>query len=846
MKKEFKWIWYALWLIIALVGGGGTLFSWMPRTAGMFYGGCAMLIVAFILGLTLLLVTREKSWKQAFKTGFIGGAVYTVILALIVFLCDNIIFVNTVTKYEPVHSSLIVVVLNFWLMIALCVLVPKKYDAKLTWLKRAMAAVLCIVALVLSGMPQNFWWSVYEGDVAIKNWEPTDANFEKHTLNSEQVAFDEGEFVLGEYDIVVSPEGEIKTLAEAKEYLKSLKGVTDKTVTVWFKEGTYLMEEALAFDTSDLTNVVYRAMPNETVVFSGSQAISNWSEGEINGVKALVADADVTENYFHSLFKDGERLQVSTWPKEGHFKVADARVEDTFNQDSDGWKVYGAFYANTDEIKDFANLEDVYVRVSHKWVDDMMPLHSVDTATGRIETSRGSARDIVAGDAFVYENVRETLSEPGEWYLDRSEGKLYYIPKEGEDAANTVVYAPVTAQLLSFDGAEDIQFQGITFTETDWEFYDGAGPGYGNTEQPLYQNMKYQPNAYQANLGAPSTITVKNSSGINFVDCEMTNISFTGIHYAENTADSKVEACLFDHVGGSSVVIGIDNMEVVSPKNIQVVDNHVRYYGRVFNQSVGVHLIFGNDCVIANNEVHDGYYSGMSIGWKWSYEEQPVSNIQVKDNLIYNIGVDSLLSDMGGIYTLGVQPGTVLSGNVIYNVKCYDYGACGIYMDAGSSEMIIENNIITDCATVCFTTSYGQNNVVRNNIFAYGNRWGSRIDKADDQEGECSILFENNIVVTNGAAVLPETNPQEWCKEQNNIFHDYTRDSFYCGESMRFWLRTSVEDMKANGYFLNDVLADPLFTDASNRDFTLTEESPAWELGFKEITSKAGTHYSFE
>ena len=70
--------------------------------------------------------------------------------------------------------------------------------------------------------------------------------------------------------------------------------------------------------------------------------------------------------------------------------------------------------------------------------------------------------------------------------------------------------------------------------------------------------------------------------------------------------------------------------------------------------------------------------------------------------------------------------------------------------------------------------------------------------------------------------------------------------SIYCGESMRFWLRADVDAMKTNGYFLNDLLADPLFADAKNRDFTLTNESPAWELGFKEMTSKAGTHYSFE
>ena len=295
MKKQIKWIWYALWLIIALVGGGGTLFSWMPRTDAMFFGGCAMLIAASFAGVTLFLATCGKAWKQAVIRGVIGAAVYTVVIALIVSLCDKVIFANSVSAYQPVHSSLIVVLLNFTLVIALCIFLPKKYDAKLLWLKRGIALALSVVALVLSGMPQNFWWSVYEGDIAIKAWQPTDADFSVHTLKGEQTIFDEGEFVLGIYDLVVSPEGKdtnagtfeapLKTLQGAKEKLKDLKGKTAETVTVWFKEGTYLIEEEVFFDASDLTNVVYRSMPGEEVVFTGSVAISDWTEGQINGVR---------------------------------------------------------------------------------------------------------------------------------------------------------------------------------------------------------------------------------------------------------------------------------------------------------------------------------------------------------------------------------------------------------------------------------------------------------------------------------------------------------------------------------------------------------------------------------
>ena len=64
MKKKFNWIWYAVWLLIVLVGGGGTLFSWMARTDQMFYPGCAMLIASAIIGPMLILLAKGRPFKR--------------------------------------------------------------------------------------------------------------------------------------------------------------------------------------------------------------------------------------------------------------------------------------------------------------------------------------------------------------------------------------------------------------------------------------------------------------------------------------------------------------------------------------------------------------------------------------------------------------------------------------------------------------------------------------------------------------------------------------------------------------------------------------------------------------
>ena len=835
MKKRVNWIWYAVWGLICLAGGGATLFSWMPRTPAMFYSGIGMMTVAAGIFWLLFSLTRgrEKRWLQA----VLGGAVYLAVIGAVTLLCDHVLFPG-----KHVYASLAVVLLNCNFYLVLTALMRPKGHVLL----RVVAVTLTLAGLALGALPQNYWWGAERADLIIDNWKPAAADFGAFTVQ-EKKNFDEGAFVWGENDLMVSPDGDDSNPGTQEAPLATLAAAKEKAVegaTVWFWAGTYLLEESVIFDENDAENVTYRSVPGEEVIFTGAVAIDAWENGTINGAKALVADVDTANWYFRSLFMDGQRLQVSTWPKEGTFQVADALDADKL-ADSYEWGAHGAFYANTDEIQDFANPEDVYIRMSHWWLDQLMPISSVDPATGRIEVSRGSSRTIQKGDPFVYENVREALTEPGCWYLDRGEGKLYYIPRAGETAENTVVYAPVNDMLLRFDGVSNIRIQGIRFENTDWDFFDGEGPGY-NTEHPLYQNMKYATGAYQANLGCPDVISVENSAGVSFVDCTMENISFNCIQFGVNTRDCMVEACSFRNIGGSAVVIRGENALPSATGDITVTGCLVSGYGQVFNQSVGIHLTYGDHCTIAGNEIKDGNYSGISAGWSWGYDPQANSHNVIANNLIHDIGEDGLLSDLGGIYLLGCQPESVLSGNVIYNIACYDYGASGIYLDAGSSGWMIENNLVAECATQCFTTAYGKDNVVRNNIFAYGRQRGFYVGVASDVSEECALEFYRNIVVTDDAPIMEETVPMDWFVENDNLLWDYRRNTVYCGISTKFWERTGIAGMVKAGHFEDDLVADPLFTGAENYEFVLQENSPAFGLGFRNWDTKAGAPYDFD
>ncbi len=676
---------------------------------------------------------------------------------------------------------------------------------------------------------------------------------------SEKVYFSEGEFVMGKYDLVVSPfgndsnsgteEAPLKTLEGAKEKLKATDIPDSSSVTVWFKAGTYTFDSAVKFDGNDFSGVTYRNIPGEEVIFTGSYDITEWENGTINGIACLTAKVDTENGYFRSLFKGEKRLSNSIWPKEGVFTVKNSKLSDALFPDSDYFKLHAAFYANKGEIMDFANVKDVNVRIMHKWCDDILPLLSADTSDGRVVLRKAAAMSIDDGDNYIYENVKEALSLPGEWYLDKAEGILYYIPQDGETSDNLVLSAPVTQAFIDINGVSDISFQGIKFINTDWDFVTGTLNIWPvDTTNPLYSTLDYLPTHPQAAYEVPSAITIENATDINFSDCVFRGISNTAVMFKGNVSDCAVDACYFDEIGGNAVFINAPFAIPAVTKGINITNCEINEYGRIYNHSIGVLLCHASDCVIADNEIHDGWYTAVSVGWIWGYTENPTNNIQVKDNLIYNIG-NGWLSDMGGIYTLGIQPDTVLSGNVIYNVGCYGgdngYGGWGIYLDEGSSEILVENNLVYDCSSQCFHQHYGKDNMIRNNIFAFGKDGAMRITRNEEHN---SLFWENNILVTDDAVMYKDTVNKDWFIDNNNLYFDYSRKLVFSGSSTRFGDsgRVGIPCMVSRGYYNNAVYADPLFRDAKNRDFTLAENSPALETGFVPFSYNAGTNYIFK
>jgi hypothetical protein len=180
---------------------------------------------------------------------------------------------------------------------------------------------------------------------------------------------------------------------------------------------------------------------------------------------------------------------------------------------------------------------------------------------------------------------------------------------------------------------------------------------------------------------------------------------------------------------------------------------------------------------------------------------------------------------MGGIYTLGLSPGSTLRENRIHDVESFNYGGWGIYPDEGTTGMLIENNVVFRCKSAPFHQHYGKENIVRNNVFAFGR--AAQLMRSREEE-HSSFTMERNIVLWKEGELLGSY----W---SNGHFH-FDNNLYWNGTGKPFQLAgLSLEDWRKKGQDQHSIVADPLFVDPARGDFRLKSGSPAIKLGFTPI-----------
>jgi parallel beta-helix repeat protein len=603
--------------------------------------------------------------------------------------------------------------------------------------------------------------------------------------------------------IVVSPNGPIKTLAEARDAMRLQRRSGKKgSIVITIRAGTYYLPETLVLGPED-SDTIWEAPHGEHPIISGGRIVSGWTKSA-----GVVWTADARGPYFHQLFLDGRRATRARTPNNGFFRIDGASSQN---------KPFQLHYRGNDIKKEWAGLDDVEVVAYLAWSDLRMPIVDVDEAVhlATLASNPAHSNREVDGRYFI-ENAPDALDAPGEWYLEKATGKVSYIPLPDENMTQAQVIAPTLVRLISLQGrpesgdfVRNVVFRGLTFSGADW---DMNAMGYADT---------------QAATPAPAAIEAVGAIGLKIERCTIAHSGGYGLYLGRGSKHSYVLANEFFDLGGGGVRVG---EPVVRPDDAEqnydnvIADNDIHDLGLVYAPAVGIWVLQSGRNQILHNHVHDLFYTAISVGWTWGYGPNQSKDNLIEFNHIHAIGKD-MLSDMGGIYTLGEQSGTIIQNNLIHDISSFTYGGWGIYMDEGSSNILIRDNIVYGCKSAGFHQHYGHDNIVSNNIFAFNREYQLMRTRAEPHN---SFTMKENVIYFDQGGLLGTNWKDGIFTMRDNLYYD-TR-----GTDIRF-AGMSLSEWKASGHDQGSTIADPLFINAGNFDFRLRSGSPALKNGFHQI-----------
>ncbi len=627
----------------------------------------------------------------------------------------------------------------------------------------------------------------------------------------------------------------LATLSGAKSaariFIKTTKITAPITITI--ANGYYEMSEPLVLSPEDGgTNefpIIYKAANGATPVFSGGKKITGFKVNGDGIWEAKIPESVYYNWRFDQLYVNGKRATLARTPNKGFLKIesikeniwkrgtgrAADKAQQILSLDEENFQSLNKITDNEVDLVRF--------RAYHKWDFTLRFIEKIEKDSTRIYTSGKGMKPwnpMQKGGRIVFENYAAALDTVGEWFLNNN-GILYYIPLPGETPENTEVVAPRLGHLIRIKGnaieenfVENIQFEGISFTHCHYRM-----PKTGS-----------EPNQAAALINA--AIMLEGVKNINFTNCEISKTGQHALWFGKGCSDSKIEHCYLNDLGGGGIYLGDFSNSEEHTHHITIHNNIIQSGGKEFPSAVGIWVGHSSDNEISYNDIGNFYYSGMSVGWTWGYADSFAKRNKIMFNHIHHIGW-SLLSDMAAVYTLGKSEGTVISNNIIHHVHAYSYGGWGLYPDEGSSNILMENNLVYSTKTGGFHQHYGKENIIRNNIFAFAKLYQAQCTRVEKHR---SFNFEKNIILFNEGVVLQGAWEKIDVQMDNNIYWNTTGDEYiFNGQSFNEWQKS--------GHDSNSLIANPHFTNPTEFDFRFKKKNNIKKIGFVPFDySEAGVY----
>ena len=361
-------------------------------------------------------------------------------------------------------------------------------------------------------------------------------------------------------------------------------------------------------------------------------------------------------------------------------------------------------------------------------------------------------------------NALAFLREPGQWHADPKAGRLYYMPRAGQDMTRTEVILPRLERLVSISGSydrpvRDLEFRHLDFRHTSW--LQPSGPqGYASQQSGSYlsgvlrdypadpiRDCSWGCRPFEAMRNQfhqqPAAIQVAAASRIVFDDDRFSQLGQVALGIGNNpdanasgvglgTSAIEVTRSTFTDLAGGAIMVGGVQTDAHHPsrpqmalRDILIRDNRISGVSRDYKEQSAILVTYASGTIIMNNDVSDTPYDGIDVGWGWGtndpggsaeywrgqrgYYDAPGTIVYdtpttLRDTAIVGNRVSRVkqwFPDGGAIYHLSADPGALIANNYVSDIS--GSGSIAIYLDEGSRYVTVRNNVIDRVGGVWLT-----------------------------------------------------------------------------------------------------------------------------------------------
>ena len=492
--------------------------------------------------------------------------------------------------------------------------------------------------------------------------------------------------------------------------------------TYWFPMPLIIGPEHLPAGGHRLT---FAAAKGAKPIISGGRRITGWQVTGNGTFVTSIADVAAGKWTFRELFVNDARRPRARHPNQGYLRIVEALPD----------KRTGFLFQQGDIPE--AVIQAAELVFLHDWSISRIPIASIDHQAHRLKTiaNIGSQAKHYQIDHFekhpryLVENHPALLDAPGEWYLNERTGMLAYRPMPGEKPDQIDVVAPVARALLVVRGTEkspvrNVHFKGLTLMHAAWPLPPG---GYASGQATVHERRDRSAE-HQSRKMMESALTFELAEDCSFTDGRLAHLGMSGLSFGSRTRRCRLVGSIIEDVSGNSVSLGEDASRKIGDRawwqaakeqaaaENTVAHNVIRHGGRQFFGAVAVWVGLAHHQSVTHNLIHDHPYSGISVGWMWNPNPTPAGQNIIEHNHIHH--VMQVLSDGGGIYTLGRQPGSSLSHNWIHDIPANAGRAesNGMFLDQGSDQFTIAGNVIFALDRSPLRFHQAVDNLVRDNV----------------------------------------------------------------------------------------------------------------------------------